>query len=106
MTDRISYAELRQLKRWQRRMITAMIVTWSFILLFIAVEVVFDLSRALEILSFVVMLLLVAAAVVAQLSQRCPSCGARIGRKSGLRIPESCAGCGVAFRLKEGDVDG
>ncbi len=106
MADRISSAELRQLMRWQRRMIAVMVVTWSFVLLFIAVEVVFDLPRELEISGFAVMLLLVAVGVVIQFSERCPSCGKRIGWQSGVIVPESCGRCGVVFRPREGDRDG
>ncbi len=103
MGDRISHADLRKLERWQRHMITAFAGTWAFVLLFIAAELVFGLSRAVVIAGFVVMLILVAIGAVIQFSQRCPSCGARIGVQSGLLVPDSCRKCGVAF--KGGDRD-
>lgn len=106
MGDRRSRADLRKLERWQRRMITAFVGTWSFVLLFIAGELVFDLSRAVVIAGFVVMLILVAFGAVIQFSQRCPSCGARIGVQSGLRLPDSCRKCGAAFKVRDRDAEG
>jgi hypothetical protein len=38
---------------------------------------------------------LVAAGAVAQLSQRCPRCGARVRRKLLVAPPDACAACGV-----------
>ncbi len=103
MGDRISDADARKLQRWQRRMLTAFVGTWAFVVVFIAGDLVFDLSRAAVIAGFVVMLTLVAVGAVIQFSERCPSCGARIGVQSGLRIPASCRKCGAAFKVREGD---
>lgn len=57
MNDRIGHADLRNLKRWQRRMIKTFVGTWAFVVLFIAGDQVFDLSRALVISGFIVMLI-------------------------------------------------
>lgn len=101
----ISRVDFRELQRWQRRMIAAMVGAWSFILLFIAGEVIFDLSRPLEIAGFVVMLILVVYGVVVQFSQRCPGCGVRLGLQSGLQVPDSCRKCGTALKLREGGAE-
>lgn len=106
MNDRIGHADLRNLKRWQRRMIKTFVGTWAFVVLFIAGDQVFDLSRALVISGFIVMLILLAFGAAIQFSQRCPSCGARIGVHSGLLLPDACRKCGTAFKLKEGDGEG
>ena len=44
-----------------------------------------------------VVLILVAAATVLQLREKCPRCGARLRTKSLLRLPAKCSMCGVAF---------
>jgi len=41
---------------------------------------------------------LVAAAGVSQLLERCPRCGARLHRKLLVAPPEACAACGVHLR--------
>jgi hypothetical protein len=41
---------------------------------------------------------LVAAAAVAQMMERCPRCGARLHRKLLVAPPEACAACGVLLR--------
>ncbi len=102
---RIRRADLKELARWQRRMITAMVGTWSFVLLFIAGEVIFDLSQPLEIAGFFVMAILVALGVVVQFSQRCPGCGVRMGLQSGVLVPESCRKCGTALKPGEGEAE-
>ncbi len=45
----------------------------------------------------VLVLVLVGAATVLQLRERCPRCRARLRTKSLLRLPERCPMCGVAF---------
>jgi hypothetical protein len=89
--------ELERLWRFERRMVRFHAVAMPALLLaavlvFLYGEVIW-FRRSVLVLVF----LLVIAATMLQLSEKCPRCGARLRVRSLMRLRDRCHYCGVAF---------
>lgn len=93
----LSRDELQRLWRWEHQMTrfhaAAMVV---LVLCAGAAFLWSDMAWVRRSLLGVVVLLVVAATML-QLRERCPRCRSRLRTKSLLRLPERCMMCGVAF---------
>ena len=94
LTDR----EFSQLQRWQRRNRTLFAGMWFYFIAVSAVHVLSDVRPVVIQIALIPVLGLLILAIASQFSARCPACGYRIGRQSGLKVPEHCRGCGIALR--------
>ena len=98
----LSRDELQRLWRWERHMTRFHAVAMTlFVLCAMAAFLWSDVVWVRRVLLAVV-LLLVGAATMLQLRERCPRCGSRLRTKSLLRLPERCSMCGVAFERPPG----
>jgi hypothetical protein len=88
--------ELERLWRWERHMVRFHMV--AIPLLGVAVLGAFNYSEIVWLRRTVlgVVIVLVVAATVLQLSERCPRCRSRL-RVRLFRLPARCHYCGVAF---------
>ncbi len=93
----LTRAELERLWRWERQMTRFHVVAFSLLgLCALLVFVYGDIAWVRRsVLGLVVVL--VAAATLLQLSEKCPRCGSRLRTKTLLRLPARCHFCGVAF---------
>jgi hypothetical protein len=93
----LTRVELERLWRWERKMIRFHVA--AFAVLALCALAAFFLSDIAWVRRSVLILVigLVAAATVLQLSERCPRCGSRLRTKTLLRLPARCHFCGVAF---------
>jgi hypothetical protein len=89
--------ELQRLWRWERHMTRFHAVAMSLLVLCAAAAYFWSDVAWVRRSLLGVVLILVAAATVLQLREKCPRCGARLRTKSLLRLPAKCSMCGVAF---------
>ena len=94
----LSNIEREQLRSWQRRLVIAFVVTIAGLLIVFAADIVFGFSPRGALLAFSALLVLALAAMVIQISQKCPRCGYRLGRQTRLLLPDRCKKCGVALK--------
>ena len=94
----LSTSELEQLQSWQRRLVTAFIVTIAGLLVVVAADIIFGFSPRGALLAFSALLALALTAIVIQFSQKCPRCGYRLGRQTRLLLPDQCKKCGVCLK--------
>ena len=99
MTGQLSEPESHRLRRWQRLMVGTFVATWVYLLLVIAAHLFIKPEAWMIQLALVPVLGFVFAGVVLQFSGRCPRCGYRLGRQSGLLVPKRCRSCGVLLQL-------
>jgi hypothetical protein len=89
--------ELQRLWRWERHMTRFHAVAMAALVLCAGAAYLWsDIAWVRRSLLGVV-LVMVAAATVLQLRERCPRCNARLRTKSLLRLPARCSICGIAF---------
>lgn len=98
MTFVLSQEDHRRLHRWQRRMVGFFVATWVYLSLVIAADIFLEPPTRIVQLALVPVLALVIGGGFLQFSARCPSCGYRIGRQSGLVVPAHCRACGASLR--------
>ena len=96
----LSQTELRELRAWQRRMVTVFVIAMLALLAVVAPDLVFGLSRKLPLVVFIALGALACLGFVIQFSQRCPRCGYRLGFQSRLLLPAHCRKCGVGLKPK------
>jgi hypothetical protein len=94
----LTEAELLRLNRWQKRMLATFILAMSLIIVFVPLKLVLGLSRDVEYIVGLVYMVLVTAGAVLQFSEKCPSCGARIGFQSRLILPSHCPKCKTSLK--------
>ena len=94
----LSPNERERLRLWQRRLLTAFIVTYAGLLIVVAAELIFGFSERGALLVFSALLALALTAIVIQFSQKCPRCGYRLGRQTRLLLPDQCKKCGVSLK--------
>ncbi len=93
----LSHDELQRLWRWERHMTRFHALAMALLVLCAAAAYFWsDIAWVRRSLLGLV-LLLVGAATVLQLREKCPRCGSRLRTKSLLRLPARCNICGVAF---------
>ena len=98
----LSRDELERLWRWERHMTRFHAVAMSLLVLCAAATFLWsDIAWVRRVLLAIV-LLLVAAATMLQLREKCPRCGSRLRTKSLLRLPPRCSICGVPFERPPG----
>jgi hypothetical protein len=90
--------EFSELRRWQLRNRVLFTGIWLYFIAVIAVHALSDVRPVVIQIALIPLLGLLIVAILSQFSARCPACGYRIGRQSGLIVPEHCRGCGVALR--------
>ena len=100
MSGRLNEQEIRRLVRWQRRMVRTFVSTWIYFLLVIGLHIFIGPPSWVILLAFAPVLAFVVAGALLQFSIRCPKCGYRLGRQSGLVIPERCRRCGVLLHTQ------
>jgi hypothetical protein len=89
--------ELNRLWRWERHMARFHVLAMALLILCgVAALLWSDVAWVRRTLLAAVMLL-VGAATLLQLREKCPRCGARLRTKSLLRLPARCGICGVPF---------
>ncbi len=93
----LSRDELERLWRWERHMTRFHAVAMTLLLVCAAATFLWSDIAWLRRLLLAIVLLLVAAATMLQLREKCPRCGARLRTKSLLRLPERCSICKIAF---------
>lgn len=90
-------AELERLWSWERVMVRFYAVATILILSACALMVAYSDIAWLRRSLLGATLLVVAAATVLHLRERCPRCRTRLKLKSGFMLPDFCPACGVAF---------
>lgn len=93
----LSRNELQRLWRWERDMARFHAVAMGMFLLAAAAVYFWGDVAWVRRLLLGLVVLLVGAATVLQLRERCPRCGSRLRTKSLLRLPARCHMCGVPF---------
>ncbi len=101
MSVQLNEQEKRQLLRWQRRMVRTFVATWVYFLLVVGLHISIGPPSWIILLAFAPVLAFVVLGAVLQFSGRCPKCGYRLGRQSGLLIPERCRRCGVPLHNRK-----
>jgi hypothetical protein len=97
LPDPLTQNEQERLWLWEKRSVRFHAV--AIPLLFAACLVVFFFNETvwLRRSMLVVALVLVVAATMLQLSEKCPRCRAKLRLKSLMRLPDRCHYCGVPF---------
>lgn len=90
--------QLEGLRRWQRYMVTSFVTAMVALIGLLVLELTVDIPPSFEPYATVIVVLLLGTVAGVQFSERCPSCGARIGLQSALVLPPCCARCGASFR--------
>jgi hypothetical protein len=90
-------SELERLWRWERLMVRFYAVAMALILISGGLVFAYNETAWVRRSLLGLVLLLVLAATLLQLRERCPRCRARIKLKSGFMLPDRCLPCGVAF---------
>ena len=93
----LSRDELQRLWRWERHMTRFHAVAMTLFVLCAAAAFVWSDIAWVRRSLLALVLLLVAAATVLQLREKCPRCGSRLRTKSLLRLPDRCNMCGIPF---------
>ena len=93
----LSRDELQRLWRWERHMTRFHAVAMTLFVLCAAAAFLWSDVVWVRRVLLATVLLLVVAATMLQLRERCPRCGSRLRTKSLLRLPARCSMCGVAF---------
>jgi hypothetical protein len=95
--DPLTPDEQERLWRWEKRSVR--FHTAAIPLLLAACFAVFYFNEAtwLRRLMLVLVIALVGAATVLQLSEKCPRCRARLRIKTLMLLPDRCHYCGVGF---------
>jgi hypothetical protein len=94
---RLSEDEVRELKRWERRLGRAFVGGW--VLLVCAFVVSFVLGAAgLGPALFALVVLFLGAVAVLHVARHCPRCGCRFGLYTRMSLPPHCPRCGVSFQ--------
>jgi hypothetical protein len=89
--------ELERLWRWERHMLRFHAVAMSLLVLSAAAAYFYaDIAWVRRSLLVLVVLLVVAATIL-QVREKCPRCGARLRTKSLLRLPDKCGVCATPF---------
>lgn len=89
--------ELQRLWRWERHMTRFHAVAMTALVLCAGAALLWSDIAWVRRSLLALVLLLVAAATVLQLRERCPRCHSRLRTKSLLRLPDRCNICGIAF---------
>lgn len=93
----LSRDELERLWRWERHMTRFHAVAMTLLLVCAAATFQWSDIAWVRRMLLAIVLLLVGAATMLQLREKCPRCGARLRTKSLLRLPERCSICKIAF---------
>ena len=93
----LSRDELERLWRWERHMTRFHAVAMTLLLVCAAATFLWSDIAWVRRSLLAIVVLLVAAATMLQLREKCPRCGTRLRTKSLLRLPERCNMCGVPF---------
>jgi hypothetical protein len=93
----LSRDELQRLWRWERHMTRFHAAAMTLLALCAAAAFVWSDIAWVRRSLLAIVVLLVAAATMLQLREKCPRCGTRLRTKSLLRLPERCNMCGVPF---------
>jgi hypothetical protein len=89
--------ELGRLWRWERQMARFHATAIAALVLAAAAAILYSDVAWFRRTLLAAIAVLVLAATVLQLRERCPRCGARLRVKSLLRLPDKCGVCRVAF---------
>ena len=93
----LAEAELARVWRWERWMIRYYAMAMTVIAGAVALALVYGESVFVRRAVMGLVLMLVLLATFVQFREKCPRCGARLGRQSRLILPDRCRSCGVAF---------
>ena len=94
--------ELQRLWRWERHMTRFHAVAMTALVLCAGAAFLWSDIAWVRRSLLALVLLLVAAATVLQVREKCPRCGSRLRTKSLLRLPAKCGVCGIAFARPPG----
>ena len=94
--------ELQRLWRWERHMTRFHAAAMTLLALCAAAAFVWSDIAWVRRLLLAIVVLLVAAATMLQLREKCPRCGSRLRTKSLLRLPDRCNMCGIPFERPPG----
>lgn len=97
LPEPLNREELERVWRWEKR--TVRFHTVAIPLLMAAAGAVYLYGEAewVRRAAMALVIVLVGAATVIQLSEKCPRCKARLRIKTIMRLPDRCHYCGVAF---------
>ena len=93
----LTHGELERLWRWERHMLRFHAVAMTVLALCAAATYFYSDIAWLRRSMLALVLLLVVAATILQVREKCPRCGARLRTKSLLRLPDKCGVCGIPF---------
>lgn len=97
MPEPLRRDELQRLWLWERQMTRFHAVAMTLLVLFAAAAYFWSDITWVRRSLLVLVVLLVGAATVLQVREKCPRCGSRLRTKSLLRLPANCSICGIAF---------
>jgi hypothetical protein len=89
--------EQQRLWRWEHQMVRFHAVAISILVLCAAAAYFYSDVAWVRRSVLGLVVVLVVAATVLQVREKCPRCGARLRTKTMLRLPAKCQFCGVAY---------
>ena len=101
MPEPLNADEIERLRVWERRMYRFHTLSIPALVLCAAAALYWIEVAWARRLFLAIVLVLVAAATVLQMRERCPRCNARLRTTLMLRLPQRCHYCGVAFPPRE-----
>ena len=96
----LTRTEREKLIAWQRWMVMTFSTAAVLIAVLVALDLIYDDLQWIRAYWIAAAALIIAAGIVLQFMGRCPRCHSRLGRQSGLVLPNKCIHCGVAFHAR------
>ena len=98
MNFELNPEQYRRIKRWEKMMIIFFSVAMVLIAITFFSSALLRFSEKTNNLIFAALILFVAfPAAVLQFSEKCPSCGYRLGFQTRLVLPKECKKCSVSY---------